>query len=352
MGGSDAPRWPRTNEPVAAVRSVRPTRRGAAVLVVSVVAFLVGVAAGPRSLNAVVVPALVLLGVGLVQVVAADPPTIERTTPRPGFPGEERTVRARVASPLACRVDERVGQGLEATETVGSVGAGGTLRYRVRLCDRGEHELGPARCRLSDTFGLFARHLETEGTGSALVFPPVRSLHGGHVAQVAADPLADRRDAFDRLRPYHHGDAMRDIHWRASARRTDSEFVVAEYETRGETDSVHVVAESDYWGGDAMAEAAASVVYHLHRAGVDVRLRAPGGRRAAPASRAGLADALELLAHTPHGDVEPSAGSDADVRIEATRGSVTVTTGGRTVPFEDVADESAIPRVEPTEVAT
>lgn len=315
-----------------------PTRRGAAVATVAALALAVGALTSARSLNAVVVPALVALFAGGAQLVRADPPSVERSTPAPGFPGERRTVAVTVDSEVPCRVTDAVGRGLSSEgETTGTVGHGGSFEYAVELTGRGDHDLGPATCRLTDSLGLFATEHRAAGTGAALVYPDVYGMDGAVLSPLVRRVRGEEQASFDRLREFASGDTMRDIHWRASAKRQADEFVVAEYESYGEMDAVAVVGEAPPDGADEMAATVASVAAFFHDAGVPVTIVVPDGQCVAPPGE--MRPLLRLLAVTDAGRLEADRRAGADVYVRGEDGAATVSMEDREVAFGGVAGE-------------
>ena len=325
---------------LASVLSLRPTRRGLVVATVAVLAFALGATAGARSLNAVVVPALVGLAAGAVQLARADAPTVDRSNPEPGFAGATRRVTVDVDTAVPCRITERLPDGVSADGGAPSatVGHGGSFAYEIELERRGAHELGPATCRLTDSLGLFARRADAEGTATALVYPEVYAVDGEVLADVVRRRLGDDRASFDRLREFSPGDSMRDIHWRASARRAADEFVVAEYASRSEVSRVEVIGEAGPGGADAMASTVASVVAHLHDAGVAVAVTVPDGRVVAQPGDA--VPLLRLLALTGDGRVDPEVRADADVAVSGEGETATVSVADREVDFDSLVGDS------------
>jgi uncharacterized protein (DUF58 family) len=327
------------------LRDARPTRRGWAVALVAAAAFLAGATGGSRALNAVVVPALVALSAGAAQLSLASPPTVDRSTPRPGFPGESRPVTVTVDAEVPCRVTDSVAAGL-ATDApaTAAVGHGGRFEYAVELLDRGEQVLGPATCRLTDSLGLFAVTVETGGTSTALVYPSVYHLEGDGLSPLVRRVRGDERVSFDRLREFGRGDTRRDIHWRASAKRQPDEFLVAEYDSPTDVECVTVVGEAAAGGADAMADAVASIVAFLHDAGIPVTVVVPAGR--VVAHPGDPARPLGLLAVTGHGFPDAPAGESADVRVVA-REEVTVSLSEQDVEFGVVGGDRRGPEVAP-----
>ena len=305
---------------------LRPTRRGAAVAAVAGLAFAVGALTSARSLNAIVVPAVVALAAGAVQLARADPPSVERTDPAPGFPGESRTVT----------VTDAVGAGLSPDgDPSAAVGHGGRFEYAVELTARGAHDLGPATCWLTDSLGLFAAERPATGSGMAVVYPDTYGMDGSVLAPLVRRVRGEEQASFDRLREFASGDTMRDIHWRASAKRQADEFVVAEYESYAEVDAVTVVGEAPPEGADEMAATVASVAAFLHDAGVPVTVVVPDGRCAAPPGE--LRPLLRLLAVTDAGRLETDRRSGADVYVRGEDGAATVSMEDREVAFGGVA---------------
>lgn len=315
------------------VPAFRPTRRGIGVIAVALGAFALGATGGARSLNAVVVPALVALAASAVQLYRADPPTVERSVPEPGFADERRRVTGRVDSDVPCTVHERVDADLDGDAPSVTVGHGGSFAYEIGYRRRGEHALGPADCTLTDSLGLFRRTAVTavDETTTALVYPDIYDLDTD-LSRLVGTFADDDRSSFDRLREYGPDDSMRDIHWRASAKQPDNEFLVAEYGSRGAADDVTIVGEAatDADSADAMAATVASIAAHLHDFGVTVVVRVPGGDCVAPpGSVEGL---LELLARTDGGRVETDG--QPDVHVAAEGGTATVSLEDRDVAFD------------------
>lgn len=104
-------------------------------------------------------------------------------------------------------------------------GATTALPYRVHGTRRGRHALGPLRLRLVDPFGLVERTAVGAGTAPLLVVPRVRPLgpggpaggHGGG-GDGAHRSIAVHGEDDVSTREYRHGDDLRKVHWRATAR--------------------------------------------------------------------------------------------------------------------------------------
>jgi uncharacterized protein (DUF58 family) len=99
------------------------------------------------------------------------------------------------------------------------------LHYRVHGGRRGRYRLGPLRLRLVDPFGLVLRSVVGADTATLVVVPRVVPLgpggpgsgHGGGGAG-ARRSLAVHGEDDVSTRPYRHGDDLRKVHWRATAR--------------------------------------------------------------------------------------------------------------------------------------
>lgn len=99
------------------------------------------------------------------------------------------------------------------------------VRYQVRSELRGRYRLGPLRLRLTDPFGLIEFSRSFTATDRLVVVPVVQPLPpvrisgawnsgGGSVARAVA--IRGEDDAA--TREYWHGDDLRKVHWRSTAR--------------------------------------------------------------------------------------------------------------------------------------
>lgn len=317
---------------------MRPTRRGYGLLAVTVVAIALGAQFGARSLDALVVPAIAALAVAAVQVYRRSEPSVVRSRPVPGFPGEERTVTLTVKSDLSCDVRERVGPGLRAPDADAELPGGTEYEYDVELLERGERTLGPATVSQRDTLGLMAHATESARTTSVLVYPEVRPI----ADRTAFSGLVERagssdRDAFDRLREYSSSDSLRDINWKASARRADEEFVVTEFAAEDEG-GITIACEAEAGYADEMASAAASVATYLLHADLVVDVAAPGGTTEEGRGDEQRDEVLQLLARTDAGEVADVHREAADVHVVAGPDGTTVEVNGVDHSFDDLVD--------------
>jgi uncharacterized protein (DUF58 family) len=205
------------------------TTTGRAILIVAFVTMLTGISIDR--------PVAVAAGGALLALVAAAltttarPPNLEVTR---GAAAAE--VSRGVPARFFVRVAPRSGRQRTSTmiERVAGVdhvavlppleaGASHRLEYAVPTVRRGVIEVGPARVRRQDPFGLVTADVEVPGTAAVCVRPvshPLRLLPSGR--QIDLEGPTRERSAgsasFHQLRPYAPGDDPRRIHWRSSAR--------------------------------------------------------------------------------------------------------------------------------------
>lgn len=311
---------------------MRPTRRGVVVGGVAVVGTALAFAFGGRSLNAVVLPAVVALVAGAAELTFRPDVAVRRTPPPDGFPGEthEVTLTFETDDPFPATVSDRLGEGLDGDSTAETVVGREPVRYEVHYASRGRHELGPALLVDEDILGLFRRTRPLFESDAVLVYPRVRPLSSAGVANLTGGgPLRGppERGEFDTLREYVHGDSLRDIHWKSSARQ--DALVVQEYADAPDPDAVTVVAGATGGFDDAMAEATASVAMALLDEGMPVALWTPEGRAEAHGDDRGAL--LERLATVGAGRT-PEV--NADVTVSADSEGTRVRVGDRELPFE------------------
>ncbi|XUK63815.1 DUF58 domain-containing protein [Plantibacter sp. RU18] len=216
-----------------------------------------------------------------------------------------------------------------ASGTLPSTGVAGigsrrrTARYTVTALRRGEHDLGPLALTVSDPFGLVVRRRDVGGTQPVIVLPEVLALppipaltasRDGSTRPSALHVGVGEDDII--TRPYLPGDAVRRLHWRASAHR--GELMVRQEEQRNDPEAtvlLDTAAAHWAWPDDdpsylpAFEEAvslAASIANHLVDADYRVNLfgagdeelareisarSSAGGLRSSPVG--GMGDALE-----------------------------------------------------------
>ncbi|WP_435180359.1 DUF58 domain-containing protein [Halorussus sp. AFM4] len=319
------------------------TRRGWALAAVAAGAVLLAAGFGARSLNAVVGPALVALAAGWLQVRRAGRPDLAVEAPEFGFAGERATIALEfaVSPPMAATVRLSAADGLELDEsTVETTVADGDLTVGATLRDRGFQSVGPVKVVLEDVLGVWAATHTYRVSREVVVFPRIRRLDD--VSDFAA--LSERfgvggRDRFDQLREYERGDPLRNVHWKASAKRADGELVVMEFEADEERERIELLAEADGGRMDDAAEATASVLAYLLDAGFAVGLTLPGDRVEPDAGPDHRTDLLTALARATPGTVAEHRREDVDVVIQGRGGEddVRITIGERTVTFDQLS---------------
>lgn len=313
------------------------TRRGYGLVLVVATAIALGLLFGARALDAVVVPGVVALLAGAVQLHQANPPGLDRSQPESGFPGKTRTVELKLEAGVPCRIEDRASPGLEVDDDdlVVEIAGDTTHTYEIELTRRGEHTLGPAAIRATDSLGLFRRTFGHPLETTVLVYPEVHPLS----STVGVESEVDRveRGAFERIREYQPGDPLRDIHWKTSAKQPNG-LVVAEY-TDDEAGGVTVAAETTIASNDAedvMASAAASLATGLLETGAAVGVVVCNG-----SVREGTGDRhhralLELLARAGSGRLDPADRKAADVLVLVDEDGVHVHSAGQGRPYADL----------------
>jgi uncharacterized protein (DUF58 family) len=225
-----------------------------------------------------------------------------------------------------------------------SSGATAAMRYRLHGRRRGRFPLGPLRLRLVDPFGLALRTAAGSDTATLLVVPRVRPLSGagglagggGSGGGGARRSIAVHGEDDVSTREYRHGDDLRMVHWRATARTGELMVRLEErpwrsaatllLDTRGTAHLTGGTAAGP--AGDPapptdtlewVVEAAASIGTHLLRRGADLRVVADtgdlGGQGGQGAGGAmATEDLLDQLA-----ELTPSRLAGLDLAAEALR---------------------------------
>ena len=331
---------------------MRLTNRGRALVLVVLVGVAMAGLFGARSLNAVVAPALVALLASAYVVRNVDVPTVERRPPNSGFAGETRTVEydVRASRSLPATLVDRCADGLTPTEdglpptTDGHVAhvtlSSLTVAYEVTLDRRGVHELGPVSIEVTDPLGLVRRSFTIEATTTLAVYPTVYELTTAGLQLELLPEGTKRRDRqeFDLLREYEHGDSLRDVHWKSTAKQPADELIVRQFTADSDAGDVLVAAESDHETADEMASAAASVAFALLATGITVGVTVADGAVPVDAGSDHRRRILDLLARTNGGSVDRDVRTAAAILITARRGNVEVVVGDRTIPFRRFLD--------------
>lgn len=322
------------------VRSIVITRRGIGFVVGAVVTF---VAAPVLSLPTLLyvtglLLAMVVLSTAFV-LVGHSQVRIERSfTPQVVAPGatSRATVRVTNLSVLPCleaRWDDHLPPGVSGAHTgiLPALGGGrgpesrATFSYELQGVRRGRHDVGPLQVDVQDPFGLvYRRH--TFGTAEPLTVLPRRVDLPPITPRGASDDGATRPSPQNAgvgdddiiARSYLPGDALKRIHWKATAHRAE---LMVRQEEQQMTPRAAVVLDTepasvgtardrkDAWEYSPAFEwavvAAASITAHLVRAGYVVALQSNGTAldRVVAEGQDTLEDAMVDLATTdpdPH----------------------------------------------------
>lgn len=223
-------------------------------------------------------------------------------------------------------------------------GARSSLRYRVEGHRRGRHVLGPVRLRLVDPFGLVERSAVGTDSAPLLVVPRVQPLGDGGPAggqggggEGSRRTIAVHGEDDVSTREYRHGDDLRKVHWRATARTGELMVRLEERPWRAQATLLldtraraHLVAPRARTAGarpagpaddeappadsfEWLVEAAASIGTELARRGAVLRAITDTGELVPPSGRGRLSpdDLLDRLA-----GIGPSRVPVLDVGVE------------------------------------
>ena len=295
------------------------TRRGRLALVLGATTYLAAWAFGSKILYPVALglPVAVMLA-WLWTALANRPLRITRTLPSgERLEGDDVVIEVRLTSerrlvPARWTLRERIGR---LGERSAPLGAHGHARYVLRGLARGRYEFEGSIAVIEDPFGLERVEQPLDSPGALLVYPRLVELHrlfseGGIRSHDGRQLLLRRPSGFDlhSVREYEHGDSLRKVHWRSTARR--GQLMVKELED-SPRDEVAVVLDADpdaVVGGsfDVQVRAAGSLLLSHVRRGRRAVLVVNGARAEQQGVRSAESDwrqALDLLAA-----VEPEAG--------------------------------------------
>ena len=295
------------------------TRRGRLALVLGATIYLAAWAFGSKILYPVALglPVAVMLA-WLWTALANRPLRITRTLPSgERLEGDDVVIEVRLTSerrlvPARWTLRERIGR---LGERSAPLGAHGHARYVLRGLARGRYEFEGSIAVIEDPFGLERVEQPLDSPGALLVYPRLVELdrlfsEGGIRSHDGRQLLLRRPSGFDlhSVREYEHGDSLRKVHWRSTARR--GQLMVKELED-SPRDEVAVVLDADpdaVVGGsfDVQVRAAGSLLLSHVRRGRRAVLVVNGARAEQQGVRSAESDwrqALDLLAA-----VEPEAG--------------------------------------------
>jgi uncharacterized protein (DUF58 family) len=194
------------------------------------------------------------------------------------------------------------------------------LSYRVRSELRGRYQVGPLSVRLADPFGLVELARSFSVTDTLTVTPTIVPLPserfmgawtGGGDSRARTIASAGEDDVAPR--EYRHGDDLRRVHWRSTARY--GELMVRreeqQWQSRGtlflDTRSRVHVGEGAASSFEQAVSAAASIGVHLGRAGFGLRFVTDGGEALAPSSafHGALLDTLAVVRRSKNYALQP-----------------------------------------------
>ena len=274
----------------------RLTRRGWAVLVVAAVAVIVAFSVGWRDLLYVgcVLAALVLVSALSVRARVASLSATRRNSPEVISVGERTHVQVQVTNAAWLRSSPQLWRDLTPRgfeprpfEVLPSLGARGEatarhrLDYSLEARERGSFSIGPLVVERSDPFGL-TMHERLVGDAAPLtVLPRITPLEGAvsgrtSIADTAVPAWKTGHGHDDVIaRDYRAGDALRHVHWRATAHR--GELMVRQEQSQDEARAVVLLdtRRESYPSAAAFewaVEYAASLLVHLADTGVGAAL--------------------------------------------------------------------------------
>jgi uncharacterized protein (DUF58 family) len=175
--------------------------------------------------------------------------------------------------------------------------------YVLRALPRGRYHYGPARAVLEDPFGLERAEVALGGGGALLVYPRLVEL-GGLFSETGAHSPDGRRLLLRRpsgfelhsVREYEHGESLRKVHWRSTARR--GQLMVKDLED-APRDEVAVLLDADA-AAVAGAPPDSSFDVQVRAAGSLLRAHVRRGRRAVLVVNSAAPEAQRV--HSSDGD--------------------------------------------------
>jgi uncharacterized protein (DUF58 family) len=202
-----------------------------------------------------------------------------------------------------------------------------TVAYTVRAEVRGKYEVGPLVVRLTDPFGLCELSRAFTSVGQLTVVPqtvplPTVRLAGEYMGtgDSRARSVAVHGEDDVATREYRHGDDLRRVHWRSTARV--GEMMVRREEQPWESSATVVLdtrrgghrGEGPTSSFEWAVSAAASVALHLRRSGYKIRLVTGAGADLTATEHDGEGALLDCLA-----EVTSSPGHSVPVLIDRVR---------------------------------
>jgi hypothetical protein len=222
------------------------------------------------------------------------------------------------------------------------------LGYSLRPSLRGVYDIGPLDVSYTDPFGLAVGRLAVGSSQSLYVVPLVVPLGlsvslavSGEGSARLIQHMATGNDDDLMTREYRIGDALRRVHWRASARH--GELMVRQEEQRSYPEARLILdTRTDGYGGiissfefndsgftwfEWAITMIASVGVHLHRSGFLVQVLETGSRQIAPLGDANQGSGQDVefllsLAGVRLQEPTPVVGDGNDERAQGALGPV------------------------------
>ena len=340
------------------------TSRGRAVLLLGLAVYAAAWVFGSRALYPVATGLVlaVLLATAWVRLASRPPHVSRHGAGRDVVEGDDVRIELRIEStstvpPPTLVAHERAGRLGERRVELARIGRGVyRAAYDLHRVPRGRYPFDTVRLTIEDPFSL-ARTELVQGEAQALVvYPRLVELdrlfsEGGAHAQEGRRLLLQRPTGFElhSVREYAHGESLRKVHWRSTARR--GQLMVKELED-APRDEVAVLLDGD--AGAVVGEsfelavrAAGSILQAHHRRGRRCALVVNSAARESQpiATAAQWRRALVLLAAT-----EPDAQTPAFALLQAAGGAVArslelvVVTSRVDVPLVDRLVQRALSR--------
>lgn len=192
------------------------------------------------------------------------------------------------------------------------------LEYPIAARMRGIHHIGPLRTRVDDPLGLSEFDRELAGTSRLIVVPHIAELSGlpvgsglGSGEEGNARLRSGHGEDDTVVRQYRHGDDIRRVHWKSTARRDE---LMVRAEERPWHGGVTVLLDrrsaahrglGPHSSLEWAVSAAASLYLHVRKQGRPVHLVAEDGARlASPAAEQdSVLDSLAAMPSSAHRDL-------------------------------------------------
>jgi len=262
------------------------TRRGVLTLLLGLLTYAVAWLFGAKALYPVAAGLLLAPLAARTWVRAAAAPILLRRRAGKGalLEGEavwvtlEARPESRVPAP-ALVVTEQIARLGERETLLRRAGAVYRGTYVLERVPRGWYVVEQARATIDDPFGLARAEVDLTAGGALLVYPRLVALdrlfsESGAHAQDGRRLLLRRPSGFDlhSVREYEHGESLRKVHWRTTARR--GQLMVKELED-APRDEIAVLLDAD-----SSAVSGESFDVQVRAAGSILRAHAAHGRRA------------------------------------------------------------------------